>query len=193
MQIDKPIVIAVMLLVSVFLVFFLVVPQYREFKQLQVLVGQKQAEYDAQYVYFSEIAKTYHDLESRADILTKIDDALPSTSAFGEMMYFFHQKAAETGLAVKSLFLSGYSTPAKGNVKEITFSIDMAGSYLALKSFIGSLERSSRLFEITSISFSAPVSLGVATPLTGQRGQPVLQIQSQQTYSFRMEVKANSY
>jgi Tfp pilus assembly protein PilO len=188
MQIDRPITIAILLFVIVLLIFFIVAPEYRQFRTLQQTVGEKQAEFDAKYAYYAEVAKTYRELESRRDILKKIDDALPSVSSFGRMIYFFKQKGTESGLIVKSIFLSGYSDARPDiGIRDITFSLDVVGNYSALKGFINSLEQSSRLFEISLISFSAPIFQSLSEDLTST------QFDSQQTYTFKLELKANSY
>lgn len=190
MQIDRPIAIAILLLIIVLLVFFVVVPEYKQFRTLQQTVGEKQAEYDAKFAYYAEVAKTYYELESRRDILKKIDDALPSVSSFGRTIYFFQQKGIENGLIVKNVFLSGYSdSGSNSNMKDISFSISAVGNYLSLKNFVSSIEQSSRLFEVTPISFS---SLASASQVSSEDSQPT-QFSGQQTYTFRIELKAHSY
>lgn len=200
MQIDRPIAIAIILFVIVLLIFFVVAPEYRQFRTLQQTVGEKQAEFDAKYAYYAEIAKTYHELETRRDILKKIDDALPSVSSFGRMIYFFQQKSTESGLIVKSVFLSGYSdTGPNSDMKDIVFSLDVTGNYPALKNFISSVEQSSRLFEVTLISFSSPGAQASSQILMPEESEgsseaPIpTQFNSQQTYTFKLELKAHSY
>ena len=106
MQIDRPIAIAVTLFVILLLIFFLVSPKYQTFKDLQIKLGEKKAEFNAKYVYFAEIAKVYYGLQNRQDSIKKIDDALPVDSNYGRLVYFFQKKAMENGLIIKNLFLS---------------------------------------------------------------------------------------
>ena len=74
MTIDRPITIAVILFVILLLVFFLVAPEYNTFKKLQVELGEKKAEFNAEYDYYAAIVKTYSELQSRQDDIKKIDD-----------------------------------------------------------------------------------------------------------------------
>ncbi|MBI2053736.1 MAG: hypothetical protein HYT36_00155 [Candidatus Staskawiczbacteria bacterium] len=188
MEFDRPIAIAVIFFVILILMFFLVVPKYNEFKDLQIELGEKKADFVAKYDYFSEITKVFYELENHKEGIKVIDDGLPDNPSFGRLFYFFQKKARENGLVVKDLLLAKYSPVSPGsNVKEIAFSINISGSYPALKNFIVSLEKSARLFEITSISFSSPTN-SFLRPL-----QPSPKFQIQQTYSFKMEVKAHSY
>jgi len=177
MQIDRPIAIALTLFIILLLIFFLVVPEYNTFKQLQTELGEKTAEFNAEFDYYAAITKTYFDLKSRQDDVKKIDDALPQNSDFGENIYFLQETARASGLTVKDLFLSKSSlsnagTNITGNVKDIVFSIDVLGDYTSLDNFIISLEKSSRIFEITNISFDSA---------------------SKPPYSFSLQIKTHSY
>lgn len=160
MHIDRPIAIALIIFIILLLIFFLVLPEYNKFKELRTELGEKKAEYIAQYDYYSAISKVYFELQSRGEDIKKVDDALPQNSNFGEIIYFFQRTAEEKGLVVKNLFLSKSSkiNPDKDSsskVKNITFSIDLLGNYSSLGNFITALEKSSRIFEITSISFNS--------------------------------------
>jgi len=182
MTVDRPITIAVTLFIILLLIFFLVVPKYHQFKELQQKIGEEQAAFDAKFAYYSEVAKVYEQLQAKKDIVDKIDSAIPSNVAYGPLVYFFQKKAMENGMIARGLFLtkSGPVNP-DSDLKEIGFSLDVLGSYSALKSFLASLEKSSRLFEVANISFG---SSGVSA--AGQS-------QTLQIYSFRLEVKTYSY
>lgn len=162
MTIDRPLTIAVILFVILLLVFFLVYPEYKTFKGLQMQLGETIAKFNAEYDYYSAIDKTYFDLQSRQDEIKKIDDALPQGQApiLSEIVYFLQKTAKENGLVINNLFLSKSFSSASGSntgkdVKDIIFTMDMSGNYAPLKNFIVSLENSSRVFEVTNISFSS--------------------------------------
>ena len=179
MIIDRPITIALTLFIILLLVFFLVVPEYNTFGRLQTDLGEKTAEFNAEFDYYAAIAKTYSELQAHQDDIKKIDDALPAASypTLGGTIYFMQETAKENGLIIKNLFLSQSSSSNAGpgvssSVKDLIFSIDLLGSYSSLENFISSLEKSSRIFEITNISFgSVPGS----------------------QYNFSLQIKTHSY
>ena len=180
MTIDRPIIIAVTLFVILLLIFFLVVPQYNTFKILQTQLAGKTAEFNAQHDYYSAIDATYLNLQGHKDDVVKIDDALPQNPVLANVVYFLQKTAGGNGLIIKDLFLSKSSSTESGSgagntVKDITFSIDLTGSYASLENFIVSLEKSSRIFEVTNISFGSPSA------------------SAQQTYSFSLQIKTYSY
>ena len=182
MNIDRPIAIAIILFIILLLIFFLVVPEYKVFKNLQVELGEKRAEFNAQFDYYAAITRTYFDLQVRQDDIKKIDNALPSTFDLGEIIYFLQKTAKENGLLLKELFLSK-SSPApasaginnNNNVRDMVFSINLLGSYSALENFILSLEKSSRIFEVTNISFGSGAGA------------------SSQQQSFSLQIRTYSY
>jgi len=176
MAIDRTIIIASIIIIILCLVFFLVMPQYNQFKDLQQQLGEKMTENARQKDYYSAIEKIYYDLQSRKEDLAKIDSALPKESDSGKTIYFLQQTAKSNGLMTKNLFLSktsGGGSQANANiVKSIFFSMDLEGDYPSLLAFMRELESSSRIFEITNISFSSS-----ANP----------------PYNFSLQIKTNSY
>lgn len=186
MGINRPIAIILMLFITLAMVFFLVVPQYKQFDNLRGELGKKTAEYNAKFEYFLRINELYADLQSRKAAIKKIDDALPEGANFGQLAYFLQKKGDENGVMFKGLFLSksGSSGQKGGGIKDIVVSFSVTGTYSALQSFIISLEKSSRLFDITSISFGS-----------GSTGAPDSSKSSgiEQTYSFSLQIKTHSY
>lgn len=182
MTIDrKIIIIVVVLLADIILAWFLVVPQYNQFKNLQTEAVLKEAEYNAKYAYYAQVNQLFDDIQKRQDSLSKIDNALPSSLSLSPIVYFLQKKTAESGLVLKDIFFSKTSPiNPKTQVKEIVFSLSLMGNYQALKNFIAILEKSANLFEVNSISFSSQAQI--------QQAQ-----QSTQSHSFIMEIKTYSY
>ena len=194
MEVNRPITIAVALFIVVLLIFFLVAPKYQQFKVFQQKIGEKQAAYDAKFAYYSEVANVYEQLMAKKDIVDKIDSAIPSNVSYGTLVYFFQKKGLENGLIMKGLFLTRASSiNPETDIKEITFSLDLLGGYAALKSFMASLEKSARLFEVASISFGSSAQAEATSTLLGTKSKNPAPAQILQTYPFKLEVKTYSY
>lgn len=186
MELNRQVLTILFVFVAIGLSVFLVYPKYNEFKYLQISLIEDQAELNSKYDYFAEVTKTYDQLETSKDSLSKIEGALSSNTSLSPLMYTIQKKSIESGLIVRNLFLSKVSpVDTKTGLKEIVFSVNLIGSYSALKNFSYSLEKSSGLFAINTVSFSSPVSFDP----TGQQSSQ--QIQS--TYPFDVEIKVNSY
>jgi Tfp pilus assembly protein PilO len=183
MQIDRPIAIAIILFIVLLLGFFLVAPEYQNLKALQVKLAQKTGEFNAQYDYYAQITKDYYDMQSRKDDIQKVDDALPQDSDYGQLVYYFQKRASDNGLILKNMFLSQSSMT--NDVKNLVFSLNLLGNYSSLENFIISLEKSSRIFDVSTITFGAASQSSTQTA--------VAQFQQQQTFNFNIEVKTHSY
>ncbi len=199
MQVDRPIATALILFIILLLVFFLVVPEYKMFKSLQIEFGEKKAEFNAQFDYYNAIASTYQQLQSHKDDIAKIDNALPQDPDLGRLIYFLQQTAKSNGMMVQNLFLSKSSAVSLKNnsnsVKDITFSINVLGDYASLEKFLVALEKSARIFEIANISFSSPANFSEesSASLSALTTPASSQAQTQQVYSFSLQIKTHTY
>ena len=156
------------LIVSLVLVFLFVIPKYQQTLSLQTDLDKQQAQYNNQSNYYEKLSRLLSDIESRPDALKKIENALPNNPFLAPIVSFLQKKAKENELIVESIVFSqahqsayGQAVAIKSNkeVKNITFTVLLSGTYKSLKNFLASLDKSARLFEINTISFSLPESL----------------------------------
>jgi Tfp pilus assembly protein PilO len=169
MAIDRTIIIVLIAFITIGLVFFLVLPEYREFKDLQKELTDKKAEYAKQYDYYNAIDNIFYDLQGQKSDLAKIDSALPKDSKLGEIINFLQRTIKDNNLTSRNLF---FSKSSGKSVKSISFSIDLEGDYESLKEFMRALEESARIFEITNISFKSS---------------------AQPPYKFNLQIKTYTY
>ena len=178
MKFSRPIFIVLIILATLFLVFFFVIPEYQVFSGLQTQLVEKTAQYNAANSYYNAITQTYTNLQAHQSDLTKIDSALPANSDVGGLIYFLQGAATTNGLLTQNLFLStpAASTPTSpaNTIKNIVFLMSVSGDYASLQKFITTLEQSSRLFEITSISFGGST-------------------QTQKSTNFSLQIVTHSY
>ena len=173
--IDRPIAIAIIVFLALLAGFYLTLPKYRQFRDLQTELSKKEAEFKGKAAYFSQVNYTLREIKKDPETLTKIDTALPENFSLDSLIYFLQKKTAENGLIFKKAMLTRASAVEKGStLKEAYFSLELLGSYASLKNFLSALEKSSRLIEVENITFNS-------------------QQKFQQTYSFNIIIKVNSY
>jgi len=191
MEINKPVAIVIILVISLISIFFFALPKYRESRALRLTLDEKLAEYQSKSAYYEKMAETIKTIESNKEAVEKINSALPDNFYFAPLVYFLQKKTSENGLISKSLTFS-QSVSSLGRVsagavskeiKNVSFTLNLTGSYKGLKNFLLSLEKSSRLFEVRNISF---VSLKSANQLKNQPNQL-------KNYDFKLEVVTHSY
>jgi len=187
MEINKPVSGVIIIIITLIIVFLFALPQYEESKELQAKVAEKNAEYNGKSIYYQKISDLMLELENKQVALKKVESALPIDFSIASVAYFLQKKASESGLIIKSFNFSDTVSPnsAEQNkaIKDISFNIDLAGNYQGLKNFLYSLEKSSRIFEINTISFAS-----LAPPQTGQPVKNPLPV-----YNFKLEIKTHSY
>jgi len=190
MKIDRPITIALILFAVLLIVFFLVSPEYKILKELQLELAEKRAKRIAEFEYYNEINKTYFDLMGRQEDVKKIDNAIPNMAESGRIIYSLQRTATESGLMIKDIFLSKTGQSSSRNqqqsaLKEITFSVNLLGGYSSLGQFLRALEQSERIFEVSNISFGTSAS----QPIVGG----LMQFQVDQIYNFNLQIKTHYY
>lgn len=192
MDINRPVATVILLIINAMLVFLFTWPEYNRASALELKLREKQAAYNGQSIYYANISKTLSDIESRSEILTKVESALPNEFVLAPLLYFFQKKGTENGLAVKNIVFSRLDavpsraalaqTAKEKEVEDTTLTLDVFGNYQGLKNFLSSVERSARIFEVRNISFNAA---DLAPGIVAQ-GQV-------KTYNFKLEIVTHSY
>ena len=184
MEINKLTSTVIIIFITSILVFLFVIPKYQEVGDVQNSLYEKEAEYNSKALYFSNIANLVAIIESKQDSLANIDAALPTDFSLAPLVFFFQKKGKENGLIVRSVTFSKISPPtAEHKIRNVTFRINIMGNYASLKNFLSSLDKSVRLFELSSISFRSPSA-----------SQDVATLENQQKiYDFVLELQTHTY
>ena len=105
------------------------------------------------------LLSTYNSISN--DDLEKLDQILPSTTDTGGVLISLEKMTQDTGIRLRR---AEFKTDQKNDVKAIQASNSMfntldlslvvSSNYDSFKSFLGALERSSRVVDVTNISFS---------------------------------------
>ncbi len=184
MQINKPVSIIIIFLVTLVVAFFFTIPAYEQSLALKNTLGQKQAEYTGKSEYYAKVADLNSKIESNRSSLEKINSALPDDFYLSSLVYFMQQKASDAGLVTKLVVFS--KVPPRTTDKKprtATFSVNVSGNYQGLKNFLASLDKSARLFEVNAISFSSL-----------QNSQKTNQLKNQnQIYDFNLQLEIQAY
>ena len=175
MEIDRPIAIAVILFITLGLGFFVVAPKYQGFKDLQIKISEQEAELKGKTKYFLEIVKAFEKLKENKESIEKIDSALPPEFSLSSLVNLLQQKTAENGLIFQRINLHKILPITEGRkIQENHFFLEVSGAYSSFRNFLSSLEKSSRLIEIESISFTSRKEI-------------------EGFYSFKLTIRVHSY
>ncbi len=182
MKLNRPVTIGLILIIIIIVGFYFVLPKYKEVKKFQVKVAEKEAELKAKEEYFRKLSETLQKLTEHEENVKKINTALPEKVSLPPLIYFIQDKTLENGLILGDLNLQGTSSlEKKTGLKQTSFSLGVTGSYSAFRNFISSLEKSSRLIEISDVSF------GALRKRTREEESPL------KIYQFNLGIKVYSY
>lgn len=132
-------------------------PRYQEMDNLQIKIANMEQEIQNLDKYYQQLSAISKKLDEHQEELTKIDSALPSEFSAPSFLRFLQKVAPENGLILTSAGpFSAQPLSQKADIKEIQGSLELSGSYSSLKNFLKALEKSARLIEVDSISFSVP-------------------------------------
>lgn len=152
---NRAITIFISFLLTIVIGLVLVWPKYQDFKSLQTRISQKRAELQSQEEYFSNLQKISEELSQYSDSLQKIDTILPLNSDLPAVFNFLEKTASQSGLILKSLgLLESPPQPEGSEIKTHFLMFSLLGPYPSFKNFLLTLEKSARLIETESISFS---------------------------------------
>lgn len=181
MEIDRSIIIAIIIFITLVSIFYLVLPKYQELQDILLKVGEKETEFQSKDAYFIEVTSAYKGLMQYQDSLKKIETALPSKFSLPSLANFLYKKGVENGVVIKRIS-AGKSSPVgqETNVRETSLSLSIIGPYASLENFIASIEKSARLVEGENISFSVEFPT-IENPQTSQ------------SYPVDLEIKVYSY
>jgi len=191
MGINKPVAAIIIFIINAVVIFFFLVPKYQESLDLEKELFEKQTVHQDQSNYYGKVSDILQSIESRKDVLKKVEKALPADLSLGSLIYFLQKNAVEKELIVKSISfskpLSGISLkqalPGESDkeLRSIILTINLSGRYQGLKNFLTSLEKSDRLFEVNAISFTPIQSLSKGL------------LPNLDNYDFKLEIKTHTY
>jgi len=148
-----------------FINYFFVFPEYNLLKEKNKTI--KNLSTDEEFIknYYDVVNKNLEDLNnakwgSKKNILEQNFDSSPFFSSI--VKDFLRTKALESGLIVSDIYVSRpviiansedlYKSELIGPVNKTRFELSLEGNYFAFKNFISTIEKSSRIGSIESIS-----------------------------------------
>jgi len=164
----RPIAIIICLFLALIIGFGLLIPKYQNLNLLKLRIQLKEAELQNEEEYFSKIHIISEDLKKYEEGLAKISSAFPDDSQLPSLFNFIQKTAAQSGLVLKKVVPAKSKSIKEELVKEgwdseileTGVNLTVAGSYASFKNFVSTLEKTARIIEIESISFTTPQKEG---------------------------------
>jgi len=164
----RPLAIIIGLILLLFFGIAVVFPKYQNLNLLQLKVKEKEAVLQSEKEYFSSLDEISEKLKKYEESLSKINSALATEPRLPALFDFLQTAASQNGLVLKKIdpalsgSLKGELAKEGWNpkIREIRINLQVSGSYPSFKNFLSTIERTSRMIELESISFSALEEVG---------------------------------
>lgn len=158
---NRPIYILVSLLIALISGIFFLSPKNEALDFLKKQIQEKRTELQSKEEYLNALGKISGDLKNYETQLLKIDSALPDSPEMPALFDFLQKSASQSGLVLKGLDADLNPLEKIGGVfRQTRLNLFLVGSYSSLKIFLSALEKSARLIEVESISFTSSTEAG---------------------------------
>lgn len=154
---SKPLVIsAITALILVWSGLF-VWPKYQDFKILKVELQNKKDELSVREQYLADLELLSAKLENYPEELKRINLAVPDRPNAAHIFDWLQAASSANGLVLKHFgFSAASSLLKKPEIRATGINLELSGTYPALLSFLAEIEKSARLFELSSLIFFSP-------------------------------------
>lgn len=167
-------------------------PKFQQTRAAQQQLTLKEAELEKKKAYFEEIDILSEKLKQYPEELAIVDFALPDDFSLPFLFDFFEKIISKNGLSLTNISqssVSGSTSRSSGSsaeneileneelgneLEESRTILSLTGSYSSFQNFLYYVEKSARLIEVETVSFSLP-----------QEGSS--------TVKFNLKVKTSSY
>jgi len=158
----RPLAIIIGLILLVALGIAVVFSKYQNLNLLQLKVKEKEAEFQSGKEYFSNLDDISEKLKEYEENLSKINSALAAEPGLPALFNFLQTAASQNGLVLRKIAPT-LPSPLKEElvkegwspeIRETGINLIVTGSYSSFKNFLSILEKTARMVEVESISFS---------------------------------------
>lgn len=154
----KRILLIPILIFGAFLVcLYLVAPNFQKFFTFRKEIQEKERILSGKKAYFEQLKKDDVKLADFQNELNKINSAVPQEPFLSSLLYFLQKKSSETGVVLASVGVPSIQAAAQGKqveVKNYSLNLTLSGSLASFENFLKILEKSSRIIDVESFSFS---------------------------------------
>lgn len=151
---NRPVIVIICLTAAIILAIALVFPKKEDLDSVLKKVNEKKAELQSKENYFASLGQTAEDFKKYQEPLAKIGSALPQSSQLPALFDFLQKASSQTGLVLTNISPLAQKPSGIEGISEHSINLVVNGTYSAFRNFLSVLEKSSRLIEVGSVSFS---------------------------------------
>ncbi|MCH8987031.1 type 4a pilus biogenesis protein PilO, partial [Patescibacteria group bacterium] len=128
--------------------------------QLSFELQEREQELENKEIYFADLTKVKADLGKLQEPFSKVEAALPLDPQLPALYDFLQTAAAFSGMSVRSISVSVQDQTQALLMRTIPVTLELTGSYGALKELISRLNSASRMALVQSVNISSGQEVG---------------------------------
>lgn len=153
----------ILFIAALAIVFWVLLPLFNNFQAALELKKQNENNLNDRIKLTANIERLIGQYNGQTDNLASFDKTITESQKIPELLVNLEALASENGLIFSSVDFKPKDLKAVG-VKTLIMEIKVKGSYPAFKNYLEAIEKSLRIFDVASVSFS-----GVAPGQTSAR------------------------
>ncbi|MDA1337565.1 MAG: type 4a pilus biogenesis protein PilO [bacterium] len=151
---NRTIIVAILFFFGVVIGALFTWPKYQDFQQLSFEAKARFQELENKETYFADLVKVKTDLVELTLPLSKVEAALPLSPQFPLLYDFLQNVASLSGMSVKNIAASLEDRKEELLMRTIPVTLELSGSFGAIKELISRLHSASRIVTLQSVSIS---------------------------------------
>ena len=158
---NKSFIVPILFFIALLIIVYIVLPEFYNFNNFRKELETRNQEIKSIENYHKKINDTFNELKNYEENLEKINSALPDNYFSPSLLNYIQKTSAENGMFLKGAGLataptkkaevSAETETAEPDIKENYVNITLIGSYDSFKTFLASIEKSSRMIETENI------------------------------------------
>ena len=152
--------IGILFFVGVAVGIFFTWPEYQDFQQLSSELKERQQELENRETYFADLAKVKEDLSNFKDQLSKVEAALPQDPQLPSLYEFLQRSSSLSGMSLRTISAAVEKQDPSFKLRTIPVTLELVGSWGALKELMGRFNVASRMASLQSINLSGGQQAG---------------------------------
>ena len=139
--------------VSLAVIFWILLPIYNDIKLTIDLKKQSENSLNDRIKLSSNLEALIGQYNQRSDDVSTFNKIIPEGQNIPELLVNLEALASENGLIFSGVDFTTKDLKALG-VKTLIMAVRVKGSYISFKNYLSAMEKSLRIFDVMSISFS---------------------------------------
>ena len=158
---NKFFIVPILFFVVLLIIVYIILPEFYNLNNSKKEFEVRSQEIESIENYHKRIVAAFDELKNYEDSLEKINSALPDSYFSPSLFNYLQKTSAENGMFLKSASLAKAPTKnrevslepktSEQSIKEEYVNIILMGSYDSFKTFLKSIEKSSRMIEAENI------------------------------------------